>query len=64
MFRDRRVLPGAHGTWVRLATTEYGRPHVRGVVQNYGEAGMRLEDPYRIEMEAGEDGVAFFLYGF
>jgi hypothetical protein len=49
---------------VRLATTEYVNPHVRGEAQSYGAAGVRLEDGYRIEMEAGEDSVAFFLYGF
>lgn len=49
---------------VRLATAEYAKPHVRSEAQNYGEAGMRLEDGFRMEMEAGEDGVAFFLYGF
>ena len=49
---------------VRSATAEYAKPHVRSDAQNYGEAGMRLEDGYRIEMEAGEDSVAFFLYGF
>jgi len=25
---------------------------------------MRLEDGYSLEIEVGEDGVAFFLYGF
>jgi hypothetical protein len=49
---------------VRLATEEYAKPHVRTDAQNYGEAGMRLEDGYSLEIEVGEDGVAFFLYGF
>ena len=49
---------------VRLAMAEHVKPHVRGELQSYGGAGVRLEDGYRMEMEAGEDGVAFFLYGF
>jgi hypothetical protein len=47
-----------------LATEEHTKPHVRTDAQNYGEAGMRLEDGYSLEIEVGEDGVAFFLYGF
>jgi hypothetical protein len=48
----------------RLATAEHAKPHLRTEAQNYGEAGMRLEDGFRVEMEAGDDSVTFFLYGF
>jgi hypothetical protein len=51
-------------TLVRLATTEHANPHVRSEAQSYGAAGVRLEGGYRIEIEAGEDSVSFFLYGF
>jgi hypothetical protein len=63
-----RLTPGEctsqADTLVRLAMAEYAKPHVRGEAQSYGAAGARLEDGYRIEMEAGEDSMAFFLYGF
>jgi hypothetical protein len=63
-----RLTPGEctsqADTLVRLATTEHANPHVRGELRSYGAAGVRLDDGYRIAIEAGEDSVAFFLYGF
>jgi len=49
---------------VRLAMDEYAEPHVRSEDQHYGGAGVRLDGGSRIEMEAGKDSVAFFLYAF
>ena len=49
---------------VRLAMDEYAKPHVGGEDQHYGGAGVRLDDGSRIEMEAREDSVTFFLYLF
>jgi hypothetical protein len=49
---------------VRLANDAYAKARVRGEVPSFGETGVRLDGGARMEVEAGEDSLAFFLYSF
>ena len=49
---------------VRLAMDDYAKQRVRGEVPRYGAAGTRLNDGARVEVEADENSLSFFLYPF
>jgi hypothetical protein len=49
---------------VRMAIDDYAKPRAQGEVRHYGAAGARLNDGARIEVEADENSLAFFLYAF